>query len=133
MGGITDLSYLLKNLTPVISGEEYVFVSLLPHQVTASLADNALAMFKEEEGVTLILEKHAALCADLVFEGAYKCITCKVHSSLDAVGMTAAMSAALTHAGISANVVAAYYHDHIFVTSHKAELAIEALVVLGKA
>ncbi|WP_421132708.1 ACT domain-containing protein [Alteromonas sp. A079] len=133
MGGITDLSYLLKNLTPVISGEEYVFVSLSPHQVTSTLVDVALAMFKEVEGITLILEKDAAQQAGLEFDGAYKCITCKVHSSLDAVGMTAAMSAALTHAGISANVVAAYYHDHIFVPSHHAKLAVESLLALGKA
>mgnify|MGYP001061657792 FL=1 len=133
MGGITDLSYLLKNLTPVMSTDDYVFISLPPSQVTSTLVDDALAMFKEEEGVTLILEKHAALQADLVFEGTYKRITCKVHSSLDAVGMTAAMSAALTQVGISANVVAAYYHDHIFVPSNKAGLAIEALLTLSKA
>jgi len=133
MGGITDLSYLLKNLTPVMSTDDYVFISLPPSQVTSILVDDALALFKEEEGVTLILEKHAALQADLVFEGTYKRITCKVHSSLDAVGMTAAMSAALTQVGISANVVAAYYHDHIFVPSNKAGLAIEALLTLSKA
>jgi hypothetical protein len=60
-------------------------------------------------------------------------ITLKVHSSLEAVGLTAAFSRALTEAGISANVVAAYYHDHIFVPATDAERAIEALRQLSAA
>ncbi|MEC9431149.1 MAG: ACT domain-containing protein, partial [Pseudomonadota bacterium] len=61
----------------------------------------------------------------------YRCITCEVHSSLEAVGMTAAMSTALGKAGISANVVAAYYHDHIFVPAEKVGLAIDVLTSLS--
>ncbi len=54
-------------------------------------------------------------------------ISLHVHSSLDAVGLTAAFSTALGNAGISANVVAAYYHDHIFVPTDKAEKALNVL------
>ena len=55
-----------------------------------------------------------------------------VHSSLDAVGLTAAFSAKLTEKNISANVIAAYYHDHIFVPKEKAEQALNAILELQK-
>jgi hypothetical protein len=50
-----------------------------------------------------------------------------VHSSLEAVGLTAAVSKALTEANISCNVVAAYYHDHIFVPVKDAKQAMRVL------
>lgn len=61
----------------------------------------------------------------------FRGITLTIHSSLDAVGITAAVSTKLAEQGISANVIAAYYHDHIFVQAEKAELAIEALGKFG--
>ncbi|WP_238326176.1 ACT domain-containing protein [Marinomonas sp. S3726] len=50
-----------------------------------------------------------------------------VHSSLDAVGLTAAVATKLAEHDISANVIAAYYHDHIFVQKEKADAALQAL------
>ena len=58
-------------------------------------------------------------------------ITLAIHSDLEAVGLTAAVSAELTRHGISANVVAAFYHDHIFVPAADAERAVEALRTLS--
>ena len=57
-------------------------------------------------------------------------ITLDVHSSLEAVGLTAAVSAALAEENISCNVVAAYYHDHLFVPVADAERAMETLMRL---
>ncbi len=61
------------------------------------------------------------------FEGSYSQITLTVHSSLEAVGLTAAVANKLASKDISANVIAAYYHDHIFVQTSKAEAAVSAL------
>ena len=61
------------------------------------------------------------------YESVYKLISLNVHSSLDAVGLTAAFSTKLAEKNISANVVAAYYHDHIFVPEEKAEQALAAI------
>jgi hypothetical protein len=55
-----------------------------------------------------------------------------VHSSLEAVGMTAAIATALTARGISANVVAAFYHDHVFVPWDRRQDAMEAIAALGR-
>ena len=81
----------------------------------------------EAEGLTLVITKDNADKAKLEYESVFKCITLLIHSSLEAVGLTAAVSTKLAENGISANVVAAYYHDHIFVQSVKAEIALDAL------
>jgi hypothetical protein len=127
----TDLKTLLKNLTPVASKEDYVFTTLPQAKVRSELITAAKGVFQESEGTTLIISAAEAQRFVLPFEGRFRCITCEVHSSLDAVGMTAAMSRALGDAGISANVVAAYYHDHIFVPADKVDLAVQVLQQLG--
>ncbi|MEY8611425.1 ACT domain-containing protein [Parabacteroides segnis] len=64
------------------------------------------------------------------FDTVYKLISLTVHSSLNAVGLTAAIATKLASKDISANVVAAYYHDHIFVQKEKAGPAMEAIMEL---
>ncbi|MGB7389673.1 ACT domain-containing protein [Marinomonas sp.] len=126
MSGMMDLNELLSSMSPKLQAEEFVFCTskdadfdykdLLP-----------VATFREEEGLTLILPLASAKQAGFDCDGVYKQITLTVHSSLEAVGLTAAIAAKLTEKGISANVVAAYYHDHIFVQKDKAEAAMLAL------
>jgi hypothetical protein len=60
-------------------------------------------------------------------------ITLMVHSDLEAVGLTAAFAHALGQAGISCNVVAGAYHDHIFVPFEQALPAMDALIELQRA
>ena len=126
MVGETDLTALLASMSPVLLDDEYVFCSV-QGQYGYYQNLSPLATFRESEGLTLVLTKAAAIEAGLSFESVFKGITLTVHSSLDAVGLTAAVANKLTEKGISANVIAAYYHDHIFVQTEKAALAIEAL------
>lgn len=130
MSGETDLNTLLQTLQPVLSVEAFVFVSV-PYAVSPTQLANALMVYKESEGTTLILESSFASNEGFAVHSTFKRITCNVHSSLDAVGMTAAMSAALTRANISANVVAGYYHDHIFVPTGRANEAVAVLLELA--
>ncbi|KKD61584.1 transporter [Grimontia sp. AD028] len=127
MAGTVDLNALLDSMKPELMQDEFVFCT-----VSGELADFVelapLATFQETEGLTLLLEKSVADSANMVFEGVYRQITLTVHSSLDAVGLTAAVSTKLAEKGISANVLAAYYHDHIFVQAEKAEAALAALL-----
>jgi hypothetical protein len=69
--------------------------------------------------------------AGLAYEGAYRQVTLTVHSSLAAVGLTAAVSRALADAGIACNMVAGYYHDHAFVPEADAGAALAALARLS--
>jgi hypothetical protein len=122
MTAITELDKLLCSMSPELASGEFVFCTAQDY-----LALDPIMTFIESEGLTLILPKQTALDAGLAFESAFSQITLTVHSSLDAVGLTAAVSNKLTEKGISANVVAAYYHDHIFVQTDKAEAALAAL------
>ena len=126
MSGILKLEELLKTMSPELQAGEYVFCT-----VKGDLSDyvhlNPIASFIESEGLTLILKDDVATKEGIDFDGRFKQITLMVHSSLSAVGLTAAVSNKLTEHGISANVVAAYYHDHIFVQSEKAQEALAAL------
>ena len=84
-------------------------------------------MFKETEGKTLILRKNYADTLSINYTFIASWITLSIHSSLEAVGFTAAFSNALAKENISCNVVAAYYHDDIFVNSQDLEKALEVL------
>jgi hypothetical protein len=128
MAGETDLDKLLQGMQPELNAGEYVYCSVDSRQRAAALAP--LCMFQEQEGFTVILSKSQADEATLPYPITCAWITLTVHSSLEAVGLTAAVSAALTEANISCNVVAAYYHDHIFVPIADASRAMEALLKL---
>lgn len=132
MVGIVELDELLKSMTPEIQSGDYVFCT-----VDGVYSDYAhlspLACFVEAEGLTLIISVEAAEKAQLLYESIFKQITLTVHSSLNAVGLTAAVATKLASRGISANVVAAYYHDHIFVQTEKADEALLALKEFSKA
>jgi uncharacterized protein len=113
MNPISNLDQLLRQLEPELHTGIYIF-STVPS--TEGIDEEAILMrFREEEGITLILPRAYAdeNAFPYAFEAAW--ITLRVHSSLEAVGLTAAISAALTQAGISCNIVAGFYHDHLFV------------------
>ena len=130
MRGGTDLDALLATMEPALTDGVFVFASVPAQDVAASLLQEAIGLFREAEGVTLILP--AAAAVGLAASPPMRLITLTVHSSLEAVGLTAAFAAALTEAGISANVVAGFYHDHIFVPERDAGRALEALEALSR-
>ncbi|WP_283132652.1 ACT domain-containing protein [Enterovibrio norvegicus] len=126
MAGIKALDQLLASIHPALIDGDWVFCTV-SGALSEYIALNPRATFQEEEGMTLLVSKSAADQAGLNYEGVYKQITLTVHSSLDAVGLTAAVATKLADKGISANVIAAYYHDHIFVQAEKADPALAAL------
>lgn len=127
MGGETNLANLLKGMRPVLEPGSVVFATLNPAEMPDWSKLLPLGTFHEREGLTLILSQQAALDAGLAHSSPLRQITLTIHSSLEAVGLTAAISTALTEAGISANVIAAFYHDHVFVPAGDAELALAVL------
>ncbi len=126
--GETNLTTLLQTMKPVLQTGDYVFCSVANTGLIP--ADDIILLFKEPEGTTLIIKKETADAARLAYAFVAAWITLTVHSSLEAVGLTAAFSSALAKEGISCNVVAAFYHDHIFVDKKDAEKAIAVLNTL---
>ena len=130
MSGETDITALLKTMSPKLNEGEYVFCTI-PDSKTIDYT-LVIGSFKEKEGLTVILEKGIADKLNLSYTYASAWITLTVHSSLVAVGLTAAFSAALAKEGISCNVIAAYYHDHIFVAQNDATKAMQVLEQLSR-
>ena len=119
---------LLSKLSPQRNDGVFVFVSV-PLESNIS-AIPYVAAFREQECLTLIVEEETALRQrwEILFRAAW--ITLTVHSELDAVGLTAAVATALAEANISCNVVAAAFHDHLFVPYERASDAMRVLTAL---
>jgi hypothetical protein len=125
MTGEKDLDKLLETMKPELQPGEYVFCTVEDLNMV-SLAETIL-IFRENEGITVIVRKEIADKSGLNYSFVAAWITLTVHSSLEAVGLTAAFSKALAENGVSCNVVAAFYHDHLFVRQQDAAKAMEIL------
>ncbi|WP_196139305.1 ACT domain-containing protein [Aliikangiella sp. G2MR2-5] len=132
MAAIENIKQLLRSMSPALAREEYVFCSIKATNECLIKQLTPLATFREQEGITFVIDKKQAGNMNLEFSSTFRKITLKVHSSLNAVGLTAAVSGALAKENISANVIAAFYHDHIFVPAKKAEHALEVLQRLAE-
>lgn len=130
MTGEKNLDILLRNMRPALQEGEYVFCTL--QEIPASALNRCLMTFRESEGITVIANRELADEYGWKYPYVAGWITLKVHSSLEAVGLTAAVSHALARENISCNVVAAYYHDHIFVDRNDSEKAIRVLEALSR-
>lgn len=125
MEGEKNLEIILKSLQPKLNTGEYVFCSI---QTLNNIdTEDILLFFREQEAITIIIKKEIADRYDLTYSFVAAWITLNVFSALDAVGLTAAFSTALSNELISCNVVAGYYHDHIFVDSKHAAKAMKIL------
>jgi hypothetical protein len=125
MTGEVDLKKLIKGMKPELNQGEFVYC--LADSKEHATALDPLCYFLEKEGVTVILPKEKADALNIPYETTCAWITLTVHSSLEAVGLTAVVSKALTDENISCNVVAAFFHDHIFVPVKDAERTLNTL------
>jgi len=124
MTGIADLTTLLACMDPGLGDDELVFCTLAGAGLAECLTLSPVGCFIEPEGVSLIIGKAIAVQRGIKFDTTFRMITLYVHSSLQAVGVTAAIAGRLARHGISANVVAAYYHDHVLVPTQDADRAL---------
>ncbi|MFO6428614.1 ACT domain-containing protein [Erythrobacter sp. W302b] len=114
-GPVSDLAGMLAGMAPVLDARRWDFAVL-----AGDPPAEAFALIREDEGLTAII-------ADT--DGAFARITLMVHSALEGVGLTAAVSGVLAGAGIACNIVAGYHHDHLFVPWQRRE---EALALLQR-
>lgn len=127
MSGITDLTDMLSRLSPIVLPDRYVFCTV-PGAIYGDYAEaHPIASFQEQEGLTLVLTQAHADALNWDYDGLFGCISLQVHSSLTSVGLTAAVAAKLAASEISVNMIAGYYHDHLFVPKDQAGEALDLL------
>ncbi len=114
-GAVRDLALMLAGLDPHLDPQRYQFVTAPGPRA------QALATFHEDEGWSSIVVADDAAAAPM------KRITLQVHSALEGVGLTAAVTTCLAQAGIACNMVAAFHHDHLFVPEVDANRALALL------
>ncbi len=120
----SELAEMLRSLRPIQTAGAFAICSL---PANMPIPPDAIATFRETEGLSVIVPEDTAidLHLDVLFRAAW--ITLTVISDLAAVGLTAAVSGALAARGISCNVVAAAFHDHLFVPVDRADEALRIL------
>jgi hypothetical protein len=112
---VSALDAMLAGMAPVLDERAWFFVL-----IEGAVPDDAFAVIREDEGTTAILSGERSGIP-------FARITLTVHSALEGVGLTAAVSGALAQAGIACNVVAGYHHDHLFVPWERRAEALEVL------
>ena len=114
-----DLGRLVASLEPRLHAERYAFEATSEE----TLSGGTFALVREDEGVSAIR---------ISATGEWARISLGVHSSLEAVGLTALLSRQLAEAGISANIIAGLRHDHIFIPWDRRREALDLLQSLGR-
>jgi hypothetical protein len=130
MNAQNDLQKLVKGMTPKLNDGEYVFTTI--DKMGSLDVSQTLCIFKEAEGLTLVIDRQVADELHLKYDFVASWITLQIHSSLGAVGLTAVFSAELAKHDISCNVIAGFYHDHIFVSAKDSIRAVEILESLAR-
>jgi len=125
MNGETDLRKILATLSPKLNEGTYIFSTVLDlENINRS---DTICEFKEEEGITIVMNKKKADELGLAYDFEASWITLLVHTSLEGVGLTAKFSTELANSNISCNVIAGFYHDHIFVDKKDTDQAMMIL------
>jgi hypothetical protein len=124
--GETDLQSLLKQMQPVLDDEQMVFCSL-PADEAEKYLTSCQGYYREQEGVSLIIDKAQADLDNLIYNSVFRRISLMVHSSLEAVGFLSRITEILAAQGISVNVVSGYFHDHLYINVKEAENAVMIL------
>ncbi|MDO6442296.1 MULTISPECIES: ACT domain-containing protein [unclassified Marinobacter] len=121
------LQDLIKQLSPALDSKSYVYCTV-PEAKYGELGSlNPIVSIAELEGLTLVIPLEQAKDEGLDYYRVFRRITLKGHSSLEALGLTSVVTTLLTERGITTNVIAGFYHDHMFVPSDRADEAMAAL------
>jgi hypothetical protein len=124
---VSDTADMVRQMNPDLRPGRFVFCSPAKGVDLSPLMEQAIATFREEEGLSLLLPEEIAAAHGLTASAPMCQITLQVYSDLAGIGLTAAVSAALTDKAIPCNIIAATLHDHVFVPADKAQIALAAL------
>ncbi|MFE8071765.1 ACT domain-containing protein [Marinobacteraceae bacterium S3BR75-40.1] len=125
------LQNLIKQLSPEVDPCSYVYCTVARAKYGELEKLKPIVSIRELEGLTLVIPLEQAKAEGLDYYRVFRRITLKGHSSLEALGLTSVVTSLLADRGITTNVVAGFYHDHMFVPSERVDEAMEALKELA--
>ncbi len=125
MADQTTLSEVLKALTVSCDDVTYGFVSV--ENTEFKFEEGMLGTFQEKEGVTIVATNEYLAKNGLQPEALFAKVTVEIETSLQMVGLTAMLATKLAENNISANVIAGYFHDYIFVQYEMRQKALDVL------
>lgn len=126
------LKDLITQLSPKLDSTTYVYCTV-PKAKYGDLEHlNPIVSIAELEGLTLVIPLDQAKAEGLNYYRVFRRITLEGHSSLEALGLTSVVTSLLAERGITTNVIAGFYHDHMFVPSDRTDEAMAALKELSE-
>lgn len=124
---VRERQAMLARMKPVLKAGIYHFCATDDPVVAAAAAATSLALFREDEGTSLVMAEADAIRHGFDLSMPMRRIVLEVFSALDGVGLTAAVATALADAGIPCNMIAAHHHDNVFVPEPMARRAVDLL------
>ncbi|EGR50325.1 uncharacterized protein TRIREDRAFT_58857 [Trichoderma reesei QM6a] len=124
--GERSLARLLATLTTTLHEPVFVLATLSDASRLPPLQETQL-VFKETEGITVIVTRSYAEAHGIDYLFPCKMLTLNVTSSLEAVGFMAVVATRLAEAGMGVNPVSGFYHDHLFVPLGREREAVDVL------
>lgn len=128
MAGERDLVKILASMQVQRRDEPVAVVSI---DEPVSLGDGVEALIAEAEGTTAVVTLAEAKRRNWPVDFTAAWLTIDVHTALDGVGLTAALSTALADGGIACNILAGYFNDHLLVPIDQANDAIQIIEALA--
>lgn len=125
------LKDLIKKLSPRLDSTSYVYCTVAKANYGELEKLKPIVSIAELEGLTLVVPLEAAKAEGLDYYRVFRRITLEGHSSLEALGLTSVVTSLLAERGITTNVIAGFYHDHMFVPNDRSEEAMKALEELA--
>lgn len=126
----TTAAEMISGMTPVLQPGTFVFITTQDPARVAALFAHAVSTVREAEGMSMLIPVDLAQETGLNVDHPMRCITLNVFSSLQGVGLTAAVSSALGESGIPCNMVAGFHHDHVFLPADMCDRAMQILTAL---
>ena len=125
---VCETRAMIAGMNPVLDDAEYVFCAMADPAGAEAAKAVAIAFIREDEGLSLVLPASVARELGIAGGPQMQRIVLSIHSALDGVGLTAAVSGSLAQAGIACNVIAGFHHDHLFIPSGDADAALRILL-----
>ena len=126
------LQDLITRLSPTLDSIPYVYCTVTNATYGELEKLKSIVSIAELEGLTLVIPLEQAKAEGLDYYRVFRRITLEGHSSLEALGLTSVVTSVLAERGITTNVIAGFYHDHMFVPGDRIDEAMQALKELAR-